>query len=97
MNKIDLKKYPEVSYKDLINTLLSLNFINESDSKRLVYTYLPLDAKMILPHPKSLEQNVNKVRLWSDIIPIFQDRKCTHIFKKLVKKFWKSISIQINI
>jgi len=87
MNKVDLSKYPEVSYQDLEDTLQYLNFVNQSDDKRFVYTYLPDDAKMILPLPKSPGDFVNKVHLWSNAFILQEKGVVTSIdiFYKIIE------------
>ena len=57
MNKVNLSLYPDVTYKELVSVLTSMNFVNKSTNKQFIYTYFPLDAKMILPLPSSSEND----------------------------------------
>jgi len=87
MNKVNLKLYPEVKYKDLVEVLKSMNFINQSNAKNLIYTHLSLDAKMILPLPKSMEDNINKAHLWGNLFVLQEKGVVTSIdaFYKIIE------------
>lgn len=73
MNKVNLNLYPEVSYQELVNVLKSMNFVDASSDKQFIYSYQPLDAKMILPFPKSMDDNINKAHLWGNVF-ILQEK-----------------------
>lgn len=74
MNKVDLNIYPDVTYKEVRSILVSMSFIDESTNRQFIYTFRPLNAKVILPLPKQHEgEQINKAHLWGNVL-ILQEK-----------------------